>query len=460
MELVPEGRNFRLVQEAELPEILEFLSKHLPAALKFHQALKTFLNDRVWDFYFYVSKSWPDEPVALHFPGMTSSPNGQLYESFCVFCPLDQLDNLSLLHQEDVLVDWSKPIFLNFTHAAIMDRIEQFYSELGTMEKVCGDVYVCDGEVQDQDLHSSPLQDADMQELRTEHAKDIHGLYPANDMECIEVFEKLLHALPSYGVFSSSGELAAWMVQSYYGAMFSMQTRPQFRRKGYGTHLAQSLTKLVIGRGYIPFVIIRPENEASLSLYDKLGFRRAYRTVRAVLHPNGWPKDDSLAASLMDPVPVAVPIPIPDVAAEIAEVPIEFVDVPAAFADEAALLAEQMPAIPAPEEFQEDVVPEPFLPDAVPAIPAPEAFRRVFTSEVFRKLPDLAPPEFIIGTLEVLAKEQPVVAAPEAFRNEEALAEDADGTDADAAPLEAAPPPGPGIEDAATVVELAAPAAE
>ena len=54
-----------------------------------------------------------------------------------------------------------------------------------------------------------------MQELRTEHAKDIHGLYPANDMECIEVFEKLLHALPSYGVFSSSGELAAWMVQSY-----------------------------------------------------------------------------------------------------------------------------------------------------------------------------------------------------------------------------------------------------
>ena len=112
----------------------------------------------------------------------------------------------------------------------------------------------------------------------------------------------------------------------------------------------------MIGRGYIPFVIIRPENEASLSLYDKLGFRRAYRTVRAVLHPNGWPKDDSLAASLMDPVPVAVPIPIPDVAAEIAEVPIEFVDVPAAFADEAELLAEQMPAIPAPEEFQEDVV--------------------------------------------------------------------------------------------------------
>nr|CAD7256403.1 unnamed protein product [Timema shepardi] len=40
---------------------------------KFHQTLKTFLNDRVWDFYFYVNKSWPEEPVCLHFPGMTLS---------------------------------------------------------------------------------------------------------------------------------------------------------------------------------------------------------------------------------------------------------------------------------------------------------------------------------------------------------------------------------------------------
>nr|CAD7452483.1 unnamed protein product [Timema tahoe] len=123
MELVSEGKNFRLARQEELPEILEFLEKHLPESLKaiescgtvrireftdilyrpiyagilnqdlelsmqtryrlsftlsavrevFHQTLKTFLNDRVWDFYFYVNKSWPEEPVCLHFPGMTLS---------------------------------------------------------------------------------------------------------------------------------------------------------------------------------------------------------------------------------------------------------------------------------------------------------------------------------------------------------------------------------------------------
>lgn len=83
-----------------------------------------------------------------------------------------------------------------------------------------------------------------MLQLKKEHAQAIHDLYPANDMESVEVFEKLINALPAYGVFSSNGELAAWMVQSYYGAMFSMQTRPEYRRKGYGIHLAKYLTKV------------------------------------------------------------------------------------------------------------------------------------------------------------------------------------------------------------------------
>lgn len=36
-----------------------------------------------------------------------------------------------------------------------------------------------------------------------------------------------------YGIYTTEGdELAAWMVQSYYGAMFSMQTKPEHRRRG------------------------------------------------------------------------------------------------------------------------------------------------------------------------------------------------------------------------------------
>ena len=58
-------------------------------------------------------------------------------------------------------------------------------------------------------------------------------------MECHELFLRLINNLSAAGVFAN-GSLAAWMVQSYYGAMFSMQTKPEFRRKGYGTKLARS----------------------------------------------------------------------------------------------------------------------------------------------------------------------------------------------------------------------------
>lgn len=125
-----------------------------------------------------------------------------------------------------------------------------------------------------------------MRALSLKDVKDIHDLYPAGNMESIEVFKKLLDKLPGCGVFSKEeGELLAWMVQSYYGAMFSMQTKPTHRRKGYGIWLAKTLTEIVIKRGYLPFVVIRPDNSASKGLYKKLGFKKKFNVVRAIFTP-------------------------------------------------------------------------------------------------------------------------------------------------------------------------------
>lgn len=77
-------------------------------------------------------------------------------------------------------------------------------------------------------------QEVEIRSLSLKDMKDIHDLYPAGDIESIEVFQKLVVKLPGCGIFSlETGELLAWMAQSYYGAMFSMQTKPTHRRKGY-----------------------------------------------------------------------------------------------------------------------------------------------------------------------------------------------------------------------------------
>lgn len=81
--------------------------------------------------------------------------------------------------------------------------------------------------------YSLPNEEVEMRPLTIDNVKAIHDLYPASEIECVQVFEKLIDALPGFGIFTkNTGELAAWMMHSYYGAMFSMQTKPEFRRKG------------------------------------------------------------------------------------------------------------------------------------------------------------------------------------------------------------------------------------
>lgn len=84
-------------------------------------------------------------------------------------------------------------------------------------------------------LYSSSIssEEVEMRPLTIDNVPGIHDLYPASEIECVEVFEKLVRTLPGFGVFTkNTGELCAWMMHSYYGAMFSMQTKPEFRRKG------------------------------------------------------------------------------------------------------------------------------------------------------------------------------------------------------------------------------------
>lgn len=62
--------------------------------------------------------------------------------------------------------------------------------------------------------------------------------------------------------------------------------------------MAQALTNKVIERGYTPFVVIRPENDASRSLYTKLGYKKAFETVRVTLQPNVSNGDTTTAEKL------------------------------------------------------------------------------------------------------------------------------------------------------------------
>lgn len=64
-----------------------------------------------------------------------------------------------------------------------------------------------------------------------------------------------------------------------------MKTHGNFFLFSYGIYLAKHLSRLVIKRGYKPFVLIRHENDASQSLYKKLGFENQFQMARIVFTP-------------------------------------------------------------------------------------------------------------------------------------------------------------------------------
>lgn len=123
--------------------------------------------------------------------------------------------------------------------------------------------------------------------LEKKDAAIIHEFYPAKDIESQSLFENLVERLPSYGIFIED-ELVAWMIQSYYGAMISMHTKSRFRLHGFGSYIAKYLSKLVAGRGYAPYVLVRSHNKVSRNLYEHLGFTKLYTNVRGLLKPNSY----------------------------------------------------------------------------------------------------------------------------------------------------------------------------
>lgn len=48
-----------------------------------------------------------------------------------------------MIKNEDILFDWTMPMYLNYTHVNIMDRIEEFLQTIGKVERIQGEVFVC-----------------------------------------------------------------------------------------------------------------------------------------------------------------------------------------------------------------------------------------------------------------------------------------------------------------------------
>lgn len=61
-----------------------------------------------------------------------------------------------MLRTETILFDWSKPMYLNYTHEHLVDRMEDFFNTIGHIDRIQGEVYICKGDIDKLELGELP----------------------------------------------------------------------------------------------------------------------------------------------------------------------------------------------------------------------------------------------------------------------------------------------------------------
>lgn len=138
-------------------------------------------------------------------------------------------------------------------------------------------------------LHVVPSERYDYHVSHTPDDSEVVG--PIKDTSDLEEIAQIYHwhvsvgevaytveRYPSLCIKSKDGELGAFTFVQLYGGLGRLFVKPEYRRRGYATFLAQELSKLArqsqSGRNHPIYVRIRSILHSSIAFHERLGLRK------------------------------------------------------------------------------------------------------------------------------------------------------------------------------------------
>lgn len=117
---------------------------------------------------------------------------------------------------------------------------------------------------------------AGLDRLRASDVAEVDRYYTyRNDSSYIRLRKDILRR-PSVCI-RLNGELRSWLLVHEDGSMGVMYTKKAYRQHGYGFALTAEMVRLLRQEGKTPFVQIVIDNDKSMRLAEKSGFRRVAR---------------------------------------------------------------------------------------------------------------------------------------------------------------------------------------
>ncbi|CAB3364284.1 Hypothetical predicted protein [Cloeon dipterum] len=224
-----------------------------------------------------LNGDWDEQTVVCLADGLAAS--NKIYGA--MYAPEEKIDRLKAALMHTDLIEW--------------DRLKQFSACLKRIVPLMAEVFKFKGFKHTDDFIYSgyqyymSVQDAANIDLGTlpenvrvgpldvSHLQIVCDLWQHFDPEYQPVAMKMLELNPSVGVFVKNDkgdeDLASMVLMTEYGGVGLLQTAPEHRRKGYAEIALAHLTRRLGQMGYMPSSNVTQYNEASHSLFKKMGYK-------------------------------------------------------------------------------------------------------------------------------------------------------------------------------------------
>jgi len=264
------------VTREELPVLLEYLEQHLPESFVLHATARNTIRGQ-WSGLTFYTLGWPDvKAAALGLPDDTC----KLREFYAtprktsVFSP--STDHAHKLLTSPGFMDWSQPAMF-LAVSSDMTRVVQEVSRAASADNEVTIVDSCETmQVRPGELTSRPAPpDVTVRRLQTD--EDFAWAcdhWPHKHEGTDRYTREITQSFPSVVALDNAGRYLGFEVGYDFGFIGMLHVIEEARGQGLGSYITCQLVEKYHQEGQPATVTVGQNNEASLKLHEKLGFKK------------------------------------------------------------------------------------------------------------------------------------------------------------------------------------------
>jgi len=259
-----------LVTKEELPALFTWLEQHLPQSWKLYATVREILRDKWCGISFYTL-GWPDIKAVAEGPG---DLDDKFPRKTSIFSPREE-DAATLLSLPGFF-DWTKPILFMAVAPHLVSLVERF-CRVNSLEDDVTRIVPCHAMMAKSGELTSPLPPDDVVIRSLQTKEDIDwgtDNWVYSDEEREDYLADLVKNFPSVVALDKAGNYLGYEVGYEFGAVGMLYVVPGARGQGLGSYITCQLAEKYFQLGLPVVVTVPTNNQASIRLHEKVGFKK------------------------------------------------------------------------------------------------------------------------------------------------------------------------------------------